>query len=145
MVRSAAGGGAAGFPVSVRRTPLLPQVARRSPRQHLWGLALEDSRSSAAGLMGGTTMQYTGRRVAFTAREREDGQWRLSAWVNAAYDSDEDMVPVQHAWKVKPLSFESQDWQLLALLQEAVKYVSARNEESVDPEDPDQLDLWGDV
>lgn len=90
-------------------------------------------------------MQYTGRRVAFTAREREDGQWRLSAWVNAAYDSDEDVIPVQHAWKVKPLSFESQDWQLLALLQEAVKYVSARNDESVDPEDPDQLDLWGDV
>lgn len=90
-------------------------------------------------------MDYTGRRVFFTAREREDGQWRLAAWITARDDSDDDLIPVQHAWKVVPLQFDSHDWQLLALLQESVRYVSARNDETTDPEDPQQLDLWGDV
>lgn len=90
-------------------------------------------------------MEYTGRRVVFTAREREDGQWRLAAWMNAPYDSDGEAIPLQHAWKVTPLKFESDDWQLLALLQESVRYVKERNDERLDPEDPDQLDLWADV
>lgn len=90
-------------------------------------------------------MDYTGRRVLFTAREREDGQWRLAAWITARDDDDGDLVPVQHAWKVTPLNFQGEAWQLLALLQEGVRYVAARNEETQDPEDPDQLDLWGDV
>lgn len=89
-------------------------------------------------------MQYTGRRVFFTAREREDGQWRLAAWITSPDDSDEPLIPVQHAWKVVPLRFDSNDWILLALIQEGVRYVSAYNE-NVEPEDSDQLDLWGDV
>lgn len=90
-------------------------------------------------------MDYTGRRIVLTARERADGQWRLAAWVNAAYDATGDPIPVQHAWKVTPLNFASDDWQLLAMLQEGVRYVKDRNDETVEPEDPDQLDLWSDV
>lgn len=90
-------------------------------------------------------MNYTGRQVLFSAREREDGQWRLAAWVRAEYDTDGPLIPVQHAWKVVPLAFESNDWQMLALLQEAVRYVRAHNDEVGPPEDSDQLDLWGSV
>lgn len=90
-------------------------------------------------------MDYTGRRIVFTARERADGQWRLAAWMNAPYEATGEPIPVQHAWKVTPLNFASNHWQLLALLNEAVRYVQARNDEAVDPEDPEQLDLWSDV
>jgi hypothetical protein len=95
--------------------------------------------------MGGTTMNYTGKQVLFSAREREDGLWRLAAWVRAPYDADGVTNPVQHAWKVHPLAFESDDWVLLALLQEGVRYVRQRNDEADLVEDPDQLDLWGEV
>jgi len=90
-------------------------------------------------------MEYTGRQVLFSARERQDGQWRLAAWVRAEYDSEGPLIPVQHAWKVVPLAFESNDWQMLALLQEAVRYVKQHVEEAVAPEDSDQLDLWGTI
>lgn len=90
-------------------------------------------------------MDYTGRRVFFTAREREDGLWRLAAWITARDDGEGDLIPVQHAWKVSPLAFVSDHWQLLALLQEAVRYVKDRTDETDESPDTDQLDLWGDV
>lgn len=90
-------------------------------------------------------MEYTGRRVFFTAREREDGQWRLCAWVTARDEDDGPLIPVQHAWKVVPLSFREPGWVLLALIQEALRYVAARNDEHLEAEDPEQLDLWADV
>lgn len=89
-------------------------------------------------------MEYTGRKVTFTAHEREDGFWRLWVALRQEKDSDYARYPVDHAWKTKPLAFDSESWTTLALLQEAVAHMRALCELEGE-EHPDQLDLWGQV
>ena len=89
-------------------------------------------------------MEYTRRRVVFTARERTDGQWRLAAWVDDPRLDTHPEVTTSHAWKVVPLSFEHPTWVMLALISEARRYLQSVSENETEP-GQDQLDLWGSV
>jgi len=89
-------------------------------------------------------MEYTRRRVCFTARERTDGQWRLAVWIDdPRLDESPDAI-TSHAWKVTPLSFEHPTWVMLALTGEARRYLLAISENEAQQQ-PDELDLWGSV
>lgn len=89
-------------------------------------------------------MEYTRRRVCFTARERADGQWRLAVWLDDPRLDTHPEVTTSHAWKVVPLSFEHPTWVMLALVSEARRYLEHISEVE-GKQDPDQLDLWGSV
>lgn len=89
-------------------------------------------------------MEYTGRRVILTAREREDGWWRLAAWLDDQSPDAPHLGRYEEAWKARPLQFDTPSWTMLAIAQEMVRYLRDVAE-LVGQEQPDELDLWGDV
>lgn len=90
-------------------------------------------------------MNYTGRQVLVSVREREDGQWRYAVWMRDDRAESDTLMPFQEAWKGYPLRFDGAAWQVQAVLQDVVRYVKDVNERRSDQEDADQLDLWSDV
>lgn len=89
-------------------------------------------------------MEYTRRRVVFTARERADGQWRLACWLDDPRLDTHPEVSTTHAWKCVPLSFDEPTWIMLALIGEAGRYLKSIAENS-DHTPEEHLDLWGTI
>lgn len=89
-------------------------------------------------------MEYTGRQVLMSVREREDGAWRFAVWMRRANDTAQTH-PFEAAWKDVPLAFDNEAWLVEGIIANALRYVKHVNENTPVPPDQDALDLWGDV
>lgn len=79
-----------------------------------------------------------------TAREREDGFWSFAIWLETPAVDWDQADRLDHAFKAKILQFEGLEWTMLAVVQEAHRYVM-HVAELAGAEQPDALDLWGNV
>ena len=89
-------------------------------------------------------MNYTGRQVLVSVREREDGAWRFAVWMRDERGASEEVVPYQEAWKDVPLQFDDPGWLVEGIISNVLRYVKHVNENRT-PEQVEELDLWGDV